>query len=145
MKAVVLIESLTGNTWKAGEMIATKLQDSGVGITELCRVRQPDHGAIQRADLVIVGTWVDGLFIVGQRPRGVSAIGKLPAMVGKKAATFCTFGLNPGKSLDKLERHVASRGPEVVGGLALHRGKLPQHTDEFVERLLAVLSPDTAG
>ena len=141
MKAVVLVESLTGNTWKAGEMIATKLQDSGIGITELCRVREPDHGAIQRADLVIVGTWVDGLFVVAQKPRGESALGKLPAMVGKKAATFCTFGLNPGKTIDKLDRIVASRGPEVVGGLALHRSKLPKHTDEFVERLLGALLP----
>jgi hypothetical protein len=136
MKAVVLVESLTGNTRKAGEMIATKLQESGIGITDVGRVREPDHAAIQAADLVIVGTWVHGLFVVGQAPWGAGALAKLPAMVGKRAATFCTFALNPGTSLDKLDRIVTTRGAEVIGGVALNRAKLPAHTDEFVGRLL---------
>lgn len=140
MKAVVLIESLTGNTWKAGELIAGKLQDSGIGITEVCRLRQPDHAAIQAADLVVVGTWVHGLFVVGQAPWGAAALGKLPAMVGKRAATFCTFALNPGRSLDRMSGIIASRGADVIGGLALHRSKLPDHTDEFVGRLLDAMA-----
>ena len=80
MKAVVLVESLTGNTRKAGEMIARKLQQEHVGITDVCAVRQPDHAAIQAADLVVVGTWVHGLFVVGQAPWGAAALAKLPAM-----------------------------------------------------------------
>jgi hypothetical protein len=140
MKAVVLVESLSGNTWKAGELIATKLQASGIGITDVGRVRRPDHAAIQSADLVLVGTWVHGLFVVGQKPWGEGAISKLPSMVGKRAATFCTFALNPGRTLDTLDRIVADRGPEVIGGLALHRSKLDAHTDEFVGRLLDALA-----
>jgi flavodoxin len=35
MKAAILVESLTGNTWKAGEMIADQLQQVGWGITAL--------------------------------------------------------------------------------------------------------------
>lgn len=140
MKAVVLIESLTGNTWKAGELIAAKLQESGIGITDVGRVRHPDHAAIQAADLVLVGTWVHGLFVVGQSPWGAGALAKLPAMAGKRAATFCTFALNPGRSLDTMTNIVASRGADVIGGLALNRGKLPQHTDEFVGRLLDAMA-----
>ena len=136
MKAVVLVESLTGNTRKAGELIARKLQQEHVGITNVCAVRQPDYAAIQAADLVIVGTWVHGLFVVGQAPWGAGALAKLPAMTGKRAVAFCTFALNPGKSLDVMTRILESRGAEVVGGLALNRGKLEAHTDLFVGRLL---------
>ena len=136
MKAVVLVESLTGNTRKAGELIARKLQQEHVGITDVCAVRQPDHAAIQAADLVVVGTWVHGLFVVGQAPWGAAALAKLPAMSGKRAVAFCTFALNPGKSLDVMTRILESRGAEVIGGLALNRGKLEAHTDEFVGRLL---------
>lgn len=137
MKAVVLYESLTGNTRKAGDLIATKLQESGVGITDVCPVRRPDLAAIQSADLVIVGTWVHGLFVVGQAPWGVGALRSLPAISGKQVATYCTFALDPKNSLDKMAAALESRGGQVIGGLALHRSKLEAHSEEFVGRLLA--------
>jgi hypothetical protein len=139
MKAVILVESLTGNTWKAGERVGGLLQQEHWSITGLHRVREPDHAAIQDADLVLVGTWVDGLFVVGQRPRAASAIAQLPMMRGKKAAVFCTFGLHPGKTLDKLTSAVLTRGPDVIGGIAMNRSKLDEHTEVFVDRLLANL------
>jgi hypothetical protein len=137
MKAALLIESLTGNTWKAGELIAADLQQQGWGITGVSRVRQPDFAAIQEADLVIVGTWVHGLFVVGQGPWGAAAISQLPAMRGKQAAVFCTFALNPAKTLDKLTTIVRGLGADVIGGLALNRSKLEAHSEEFASRLVA--------
>ena len=137
MKAAILVESLTGNTWKAGERIGSLLQQEGWSITGLNRVRQPDHAAIQEADMVIVGTWVHGLFVVGQAPWGLGGIDKLPMMRGKKSAVFCTFALNPAKTLDKLDTAVSLLGADVIGGVALHRSKLPAHTEEFVARLVA--------
>lgn len=136
MRAAILIESLTGNTWKAGELIADQLQQVGWEITGLSRVRQPDYAALQAADLVLVGTWVHGLFIVGQTPWALGELAKLPAMKGKKAAAFLTYALNPGTSLQKMTKVLDSLGAEVLGGVALHRAKLPQHTEEFVARLV---------
>jgi hypothetical protein len=136
MKAALLIESLTGNTWKAGDLIAADLQQEGWGITGISRVRQPDFASIQDADIVLVGTWVHGLFVVGQAPWGLGAIAHLPVMRGKKAAVFCTFALNPGRTLDRLTSAVSSLGAEVIGGLALHRGKLEAHSEEFAARLV---------
>jgi Flavodoxin domain len=140
MKAVVLVESLTGNTRKAGEMIAAKLQQEHWGITDVCALRRPDHAAIQSADLVIVGTWVHGLFVVGQAPWGIGAMQAMPAMAGKQAAAFCTFALNPKNSLYTMTRTLEGRGAAVIGGLALHRGKLEAHTDTFVDRLLGAVA-----
>ena len=137
MKAAILFESLTGNTRKAGELIAANLQQEGWGVTGVCSVRRPEMAAIQDADMVIVGTWVHGLFVVGQSPWGVGAINGLPFLRGKKAATFCTYALNPGKSLDRLDSAVSRLGAEVLGGCALHRAKLHEHTEEFVARLVA--------
>lgn len=137
MKAAILVESLTGNTWKAGEMIAGNLQQEGWTITGVNRVRQPDFAAIQDADIVLVGTWVHGLFVVGQAPWGIAAISQLPAMRGKRAAAFCTFALNPAKTLDKMTAAISGLGADVVGGLALHRSKLEAHAEEFAARLVA--------
>ena len=140
MKAAILIESLTGNTWKAGELIAANLQQEGWSITGFSAVKTPDHASIQEADTIIVGTWVHGLFVVGQAPWAVDRLRALPAMSGKKAVAFCTFALNPGKSLDVMTNTLLSRGADVVGGLALHRGKLAEHSEEFAIRLVDSVS-----
>lgn len=141
MKAAILVESLTGNTWKAGELIAANLQQEGWSITGMSPVKSPDHGSIQEADTVIVGTWVHGLFVVGQAPWAVDRLRALPAMSGKKAVAYCTFALNPGKSLDVMTNALLSRGADVVGGLALHRGKLAEHAEEFAVRLVDSIKP----
>lgn len=136
MKAAILFESLTGNTRKAGELIAANLQQEGWGITGVSPVRRPELAAIQDADIVVIGTWVHGLFVVGQAPWGLGAIGGLPALRGKKVATYCTFALNPGSTLERMDSAITSAlGAEVVGGLALHRSKLAAHTEEFAARL----------
>jgi flavodoxin len=137
MKAAILYSSLTGNTRKASELIAGNLQQEGWGVTTVCPLNALEMGGIQDADVVVVGTWVHGLFVVGQAPFGLGAIAHLPAMRGKLAATFCTFALNPGSTLDKLDKAMTGVGAEVIGGLALHRAKLPAHTEEFAARLVA--------
>lgn len=141
MKAALLIESLTGNTWKAAELIADKLQQEHWGITGLSKVTDPDLAAIQRADLVLVGTWTHGLFVVGQTPWNTGTIANLPTMRGKQAACFLTFALNAGRSIDKLSKAVGQTGASVVGGLEIKRNYLDEHTDLFVERLLGAVQP----
>lgn len=137
MKAAILYESLTGNTRRAAELLAGDLQQEGWSVTGVSPVKHPEMQAIQDADLVVVGTWVHGLFVVGQSPFGVGPIAQLPAMRGKLAATFCTYALNPGRSLDRIGAAVRSLGADVVGGVALHRAKLEAHTEEFAARLVA--------
>ncbi|NQY55757.1 MAG: hypothetical protein HRT86_04595 [Ilumatobacteraceae bacterium] len=140
MKAAFLVESLTGNTWTAAEQVADLLAQERWTITGLSKVKQPDYQSIQDADLVLVGTWVHGAFIFGQAPWALSNIANLPAMRGKRAAGFCTFALDPGKSLDKLDQALGDTGAYVIGGLAMSRSKLDEHTEVFAERLVEALA-----
>ena len=135
-----MVETLTGNTWKAAEKTADLLAQERWTITGLSKVRQPDHAAIQAADLILVGTWVHGAFVFGQAPWAVNSISNLPALAGKKAAAFCTFALSPGKSLDRLTQAVGDTGAYVIGGLAMSRSKLDQHSEEFAVRLVDALA-----
>src|SRR4051812_28076943 len=120
MKAAIIYSSLTGNTRTASELIAANLQQEGWGVTSVSSIKELDMQGIQEADMVIVGTWVHGLFVVGQTPWNLLGIANLPPMRGKLSAAFCTFALNPGKSLDKLDAALTGLGTENVGGLALH-------------------------
>jgi flavodoxin len=141
MKAALLVESLTGTTWKAADLIADKLQQERWTITGMSKVGRPDLSSIQRADLVLVGTWTHGLFVVGQAPAAASTIANLPTMRGKKAACFLTFALDAGTSIDKLAGALRQTGADVAGGLEVKRNHLDEHTDLFVERLLDVIQP----
>ena len=136
VKAALLVESLTGNTWQAAEKVADLLQQERWTITGLSRVKEPNHASIQEADLVLVGTWVHGAFLFGQAPWAVSNIANLPSMRGKRAAGFVTFALDPGKALDKLDSALGETGAYVIGGLALSRSKLDQHSEIFAQRLV---------
>ncbi len=140
MKAALLVESLTGNTWKAADKVADLLAQERWSITGLSKVKQPDYASIQEAELVLVGTWVHGAFIFGQAPWAVSNIANLPTMRGKRVAGFLTFALDPGNALDKLDRALGDTGAYVIGGLAMSRGKLDEHSEIFAERLVSAVA-----
>ena len=140
MKAALLVESLTGNTWRAAEMIGTNLQQEGWSITGLSRVRRPDLASIQEADIVLIGTWTHGLFFVGQAPWAAADIANMPVMRGKKAACFLTYALDAGKSLDRLSTAVGQTGADVVGGLLIKRNHIGYHSEVFADRLIGAMS-----
>lgn len=140
MKAALLVESLTGNTWRAAEMIGTNLQQEGWSVTGLSRVRRPDLASIQEADIILIGTWTHGLFFVGQAPWAAADIANMPVMRGKKAACFLTYALDAGKSLDRLSTAVEQTGADVVGGLLIKRNHIEYHSEVFADRLVGALS-----
>lgn len=141
MRAVVIYESLTGNTRRAAEVIGDELVRSGIE-TAVCQITDIDYQALSSAELVVVGSWVDGLFVVGQRPGRAGRMGSLlPAMAGKRAAVYCTFALNPGRTLQKLTALVEAKGAEVVGGMAIRRDDLEAGARDLVDRLVAVTAP----
>lgn len=139
MKVSLLVESLTGNTWKAAESIAANLEQEKWDVLGLNPLRQPNHSVLQDSDVVLIGTWVHGAFVFAQAPWADAAIRSLPSLSGKKVANFCTFALNPGRTLDIMAASAGTLGADVIGGLALHRSKLPAHTEEFAVRLSEAL------
>lgn len=140
MHAIVIYESLTGNTRTAAERLAEGLTARGVA-TVACAITRIDYQALAQADLVVVGSWVDGLFVVGQRPGRVGRIAQLPTLAGKRALVYLTYALHPGKALQKLSDTVAGRGADVLGGITIRRDRIASGVDDLVERILDVVTP----
>lgn len=136
--AAVIYESLTGNTARAGQMIADELTRYGIETTA-SPINAVDLEALSKAQLVIVGSWVDGLFLFGQKPGRDWRLKKLPVIDDKLAAVYCTFAIEQGKTLTKLDRIVTGRGGDVIGGYAIKRSDLAGGVEEFVGRLLSAL------
>ena len=139
MEAIVIYESLTGNTAKAGKAIAAELSERGLP-ARACPITQIDYAALSRADVVVVGSWVDGFIVVGQRPGRAGRIAKMPALAGKKAAVYLTYAIDPGKALQKMSDAVSDLGADVLGGCTIRRDKLEQGVGDFVDRLMAVVA-----
>jgi hypothetical protein len=140
VQAVVIYESLTGNTAKAGRAIADGLTREGLP-TRAFPITQIDYQALADAELVIVGSWVDGLFVVGQRPGRMQRIKGLPALAGKRAVVYLTYAIDPGRSLQRMSDAVAARGAEVLGGQVIRRDRLDDGVRDFVDRVLDVTAP----
>lgn len=138
MKVVVIYESLTGNTRRAARLIAEELHRRSVAAT-VCPITKVDFGALAAADLVIVGSWVDGIFVVGQRPGRAGRLRTMPAMKGKRAVVFCTYAINPGRTLDKMTRVVSDLGAEVMGGLAIRRTDIEGGVATLVDSVLRLV------
>jgi flavodoxin len=139
VNAIVIYESLTGNTKKAAGHIVDELIANGVSAVA-CPTTDVDYQALANADLVIVGSWTDGLFLFGQKPANAGRLAQIPFLAGKQAAVFCTYALETGKTLEKLEAIISDRGAEVIGGMAIRRNKLQEGSAEFVARLLGVVT-----
>ena len=139
MRAVVIYESLTGNTAKAAELIGRHLVEGGVSAT-VFPTTQVDFQAVADADLVIVGSWTDGLFFFAQKPAKAGRLSLLPLLNGKTCAVFCTFALDPGKTIDKLTDLMTERGADVIGGMTIRRNQLEDGARDFVDRVLGVVA-----
>jgi len=139
MQALVIHESLTGNTREAALRIVAELGSLGWEATE-CTSREVDLPALQRADVVIVGTWVDGLILFGQRPGGAGKLRQLPLLGNKPTYVYVTYAVDPGKTLDKLSALVTERHGDVRGGMSIRRGDLAEGCAEFADRIVAAIA-----
>jgi hypothetical protein len=121
-------------------MIAEALTARGITTTAY-NVTKVDYQALSEADLVVVGSWTDGLIAIGQKPGRSWRLKKMPSISGKRAVVYATYAIDPGKVLDKLVEIVEARGGEVLGGMTIRRDRLEESTADFVQRIIDVLEP----
>ncbi|MAD80685.1 MAG: flavodoxin domain-containing protein [Pirellulaceae bacterium] len=116
MKVAIVYDSRTGTTAKAAEAMGKALEEHGHHC-QVQSVAEADPAEASEADLICVGSWTQGLFIVLQHPtkESMSFINRLGDLAGKKAVVFCTYKLATGKLLSRMANGLESRGANVVG------------------------------
>jgi flavorubredoxin len=135
MRAVVIYESMTGNTARAARLIADEVAAQGVE-TSLYNITDIGLKDLAEADIVFIGTWVDGLVLFGQRPGRAGRIKAMPVIDGKRVAAFMTYALNAGKALERFKTVLEERGATVVSATLLRRDRLDRGIDAFVSSSL---------
>ena len=125
MKIAIVYDSSTGTTAKAAQKMGKTLEAHG----HQCRVQsvaQADPASVSEADLICVGSWVKGLFIIRQHPtegtmRFIEQLGNLE---GKQTVVFCTYKLAVGSTLRQMAQALEGKGAKVVGQFK-YRGPEP--------------------
>jgi len=139
MQIAVVYASRTGNTRRAAELIGTAFEERGHAVS-VQPVDGLDYKALADADLVVLGTWVAGHFVIGQKPGDARRLARVPQLTGKRVALFLTYAIDPGSALGKLEKAVARQGAEVLGGYAWKRSNLPAGVEDFVDGILGAVT-----
>lgn len=138
MHAVVIYESMTGNTARAARLIAHEVAAQGVDVA-LFNITDIGLKDLAAADIVFVGTWVDGLVLFGHRPGRAGRIKAMPVIDGKRVAAFMTYAVHAGKALDRFGRVLEERGATVVASTLLRRDRLERGVSDFVSSALATV------
>ena len=139
VQVAIIYESLTGNTERAARLMGDAFWERGVS-TRLFPTGSVDTDVVAAADIVVVGSWTDGLLIVGQRPAKARKLRKhLPDLTGKHCFVYCTYAITPRKTLGKLQKVVEAHGGQVVGGLTIRRDELEAGAADFVRQVLGAV------
>ncbi len=130
MNVTIVYDTSTGTTARAAEAMGKTMEEHGHQC-QVLYIGQATPGSVSEADLICVGSWVKGLFIIMQHPteRSMQFIERLGNLEGKEAVVFCTYKLAVGSTLDKMAKALEGKGAKVVGQFK-YRG--PEPNSEFV-------------
>ena len=130
MNIAIVYDSSTGTTASAAKAMGKKMEELG----HQCQVQsvtEADPADVSAADLICIGSWVKGLFIIMQHPteETMQFIERLDDLSGKNVVVFCTYKLAVGSSMHKMAEALEKKGAKVVGQYK-YRGSEPDNQFE---------------
>jgi hypothetical protein len=143
-RVLVVYQSRGGRTARAAGLVADRLRGTGA-VVRTVPLSQAGLAELTDTDLLVVGTWVEGLVLTRVRAaRATRAwLTDLPRLAGLRAATFCTFAVSPAASLAGMRQAFEERGAVVVAEGAFGPGarNIAENAALFAERLLTAAWP----
>ena len=113
MRIAILYQSLRGGTKKLAESLGASFQGKG-SLVGVFPITNYDAQFVLGADLIVIGTWTDGLFGLGPRPGQIGKLNTLRDIAHKDVALFVTYEISPEKSLSGLIEWAHDRSANVV-------------------------------
>ncbi len=116
MKIAIVYDSRGGTTRAAAELMSQLLSESGHEAV-VQSVSEADPAEVSKADVICVGSWTQGLFIVLQHATRATMefIGRLGDLSGKGAVVFATYKLSTGSMLPKMAAALEAKGARIDG------------------------------
>ncbi|MCU0505431.1 MAG: flavodoxin domain-containing protein [Chloroflexi bacterium] len=125
--AAVVYESITGVTERFGEAIGEHLRSRGVEATVIS-IGDCDPATLDAHDLVLIGCWTSGLFVVGQHPdrEWVAFTRMIPTLRHPRVGLFTTYRLATGSMFRRMRRALEPTGAAVTLELKSRDGRLAE-------------------
>ena len=139
MNIVVIHQSRSGNTKKAAELIGGAIASSENKVT-VRSTENLDFKELADADLIFVGTWVDGVILFGHRPGDIGNLNLIPPLWGKNVVAFMTHAVNPGKAASKFSSFLEAKGAKVISSRSINKRELDSEIRPFVKEAMAELN-----
>ncbi len=136
LKVVVIHQSRTGNTKRAAELIGGVAEAAGTAVA-VRPTTNIDMAELAEADLVFVGTWVDGLILFGHKPGDAMKVRSIPKLWNKRVAAFMTYVFNDTGTTEKFTKLLQGHGADVVAARSLNRRRLETEAADFAAEVLA--------
>lgn len=139
-KAVIYHLSKKGTTKYFGEEIGEYLKSKNIE-SHVYSIHDYKEEQLSGADIVFLGAWTHGLFIMLQHPDKpwIEFAKILPSLKGKKIALFTTYKLATGGMFRKMEKHLDGKIDQVGMILKskndlLHEGH-KEEISKFIQQL----------
>jgi flavodoxin len=134
MKAHVTYLSKTGITRKYASEIDSLLRANQVE-SIMQNIHDANPADTESADLVLLGAWCHGLFILLQHPDKpwVAFAKQLPDLSGKKVALFTTYKLATGSMFRKMQKQLKLGENQPV---EIFKSKIGSLSEDDKKRLL---------
>ena len=115
-RVLIAYESRGGRTAEAARIIARELRPTGA-VVRAVPLNQVSITELSETDLLVVGTWVEGLLVTHVEPAKAAQqwLASLPRLAGLRTAAFCTYGLSPRSALATLRAGLEAHGTRVLG------------------------------
>lgn len=121
-RVLVAYQSRGGRTRALAAEVADRLAGSSRSV-RLLPLHQVGRTELASCDVLIVGTWVEGMVVAGVGPAKATTrwLDALPPLPGKRVGVFCSYGVAPRKTLAIMRQAFEQRGAEVVAEVAIGR------------------------
>ncbi len=138
-RAVVVYRSATGTTRALAEAIGAHLRDRGLE-TRVTSVGECDPASLTDVDVVLLGCWTSGLFVVGQHPDApwLAFVRDLPVLDGPRVGLFTTYKLATGSMFARMRWALAGRVATIGLELKSRSGRLSSANRAELDRFVGV-------
>jgi len=135
--AVVVYRSATGTTRRLAEEIGAHLESRGIATT-VQSVGECDPASLAGVDIVLLGCWTSGLFVVAQHPDEpwLAFVRDVPTLGPARVGLFTTYKLATGSMFGRMRAALDGKAGRVDLELKSRGGHLPDAGRAALDRFL---------